>query len=200
MSKGPRIKNWVKWHVREEALRNPTEPREAVAQRIEEYLSGKEPAPTREYLCKMISEARNREGPEDRPWSVASLPNFPISPDALPYVLSVWGHAKTEGRPLTIREALWAGRLYRALESTHRNDLPALLCDFARRLAWRERAMANYPASLEDMLHLWLADAELHDMMHYPGPHGHMLTPISQEFRSTHRGGTNERQRDCTGE
>jgi len=52
------------------------------------------------------------DGPLDWPWSLVSLPQYPISPEAIPFVLKVWARALLENKPITIREALWVGRLY----------------------------------------------------------------------------------------
>ena len=48
----------------------------------------------------------------DGPWSILTLAEYPISPEALPVVLEEWMTAQIRDRPLTIREALWLDRLY----------------------------------------------------------------------------------------
>ena len=48
----------------------------------------------------------------DAPWSVASLVKYPITPEALPAVLRVWATLRINKFGFTIREALWAARLY----------------------------------------------------------------------------------------
>ena len=50
MPKGPKIKEWIKWYIRTEAVKNRAEPRDSVAQRIEQYLAGKEPVP----VCALL--------------------------------------------------------------------------------------------------------------------------------------------------
>ena len=78
MSKGPRIKDSVKYHIRTEALNNRAEPKGSVAVRIEQYFSYKEPVPSRGTINKMISGARNSDDPEDNPWSVLALAKYEI--------------------------------------------------------------------------------------------------------------------------
>ena len=126
MSKGPKIKDWVKWYIGTEALKNRAEPRDSVAERIEACLEDKEPVPSRDTINKIISGARNSNDPEDRPWSMATLDEYPIPPQAIPAVLAVWKfrleqweefitrevkHPYVPHEGFTIREAKWAARL-----------------------------------------------------------------------------------------
>lgn len=54
--------------------------------------------------------------PLDNPWSIATLPAFPISPDALPSVLKAWIYMNGNfNDDLTVRCALWVSRLYAVL-------------------------------------------------------------------------------------
>jgi hypothetical protein len=49
----------------------------------------------------------------DGPWSISSLPEFPIAPEALPTVIELWLSKRDHlNCDLTIREAQWVGRLY----------------------------------------------------------------------------------------
>jgi len=49
----------------------------------------------------------------EKPWCTSSLVKYPIVPNALPSVLSIWLWMKEhENNWLTIREALWIARLY----------------------------------------------------------------------------------------
>ncbi|MBN2074212.1 MAG: hypothetical protein JW762_01545 [Dehalococcoidales bacterium] len=69
-------------------------------------------APTDETLIKKISEARNRPASiQDKAWSMATLDDYPIAPDVLPRVFSIWKQLQDRNEQLTIRQAKWAARL-----------------------------------------------------------------------------------------
>ena len=171
MSKGPKIKDSVKWRIYQEAIKNRAEPRDAVAERIEQFLEDKEFVPSRDTLVKMISSARNRDDPEDRPWTVSALADYEIPPEALPVVMDAWTNELELDRHLTIRQAKWIARLYYALkhEDTH------LLCAFASGYASVEtvtRPTGKYPEKPEDAWSLWLHDAQLYlNMRHDDRPY-----------------------------
>ncbi len=80
--------------------------------RAEVHWPGKRPEI--EVLERKISHYRKHavDHPEDKPWSMASLDRYPISPQAIPPVLACWKNAVQSGTILTIREAKWASRLY----------------------------------------------------------------------------------------
>lgn len=48
----------------------------------------------------------------DRPWSITTLSEYPVSPEALPTVLEGWMAAQAKEEPLTIREAQWISHIY----------------------------------------------------------------------------------------
>jgi hypothetical protein len=73
--------------------------------------NGGEEPPELSTLEKKIYEYKNKVAPEDEPWSIGTLTNFPISPEALPKVLKEYRHKIKEGTKLTIREAKWVARL-----------------------------------------------------------------------------------------
>jgi len=57
--------------------------------------------------------------PKDKPWSLASLAEYEIPPEAMPMVMSVYKKRlaeKDELTKFTIREALWIARLYNIIE------------------------------------------------------------------------------------
>lgn len=115
----------LKTLVRKEALKKPCEPRTKLAVRLQTVIGEHGwPVPTVETLEKLISEIRNSKDELDRPWSLVSLPQYSMPPEALPIVLKVWARAIEQDEPLTIREALWVGRLYymfRIDEVSHEN-------------------------------------------------------------------------------
>lgn len=81
---------------------------EDVKARIENLVSW---MPEDETIQKYIVEARKKQGPEDAPWSLATLNDYHIPPEALPAVLRVWKMHLTERLDFTIRQAKWVARL-----------------------------------------------------------------------------------------
>lgn len=166
MSKGRRIKDWVKWYIRTEALKNRVEPRDSVAERIETYLEDKEPIPSRDTLNKMISSARNSNDPEDNPWSVSALAlaDYNIPPETLPVVMNAWAKALVEDKPLTIRQVKWIARLCFIYDGKTDISLEWLIAK-ASEYANRETAIKSigtYPDKPQNMRWLWFGDAFLY--------------------------------------
>ena len=126
MSQGPKISNKVKRIIYEEALRDRSYPRTAVAAKLADIIEKMgEPVPKLETLEKMISHARNHApSPLDAPWSLGSLVEYPIAAEDLPRVLQVFVQQEVVNKhrppeiqhPLTIRQALWAARLSPLIE------------------------------------------------------------------------------------
>jgi len=91
----------------------------------------------------------------DNPWSLAALSFSEVPADALPRVVDAWAHRLATGKPLTIREARWMGRLHRLW------DDPVLLRAAAEYCAEHEHAIElvdAYPATGEDARWLWAMD------------------------------------------
>ena len=130
MSRGPRISNTVRRVIAEEALKDRSYPRAAVAAKLQDIIERMgEVVPQEETLVKMISHARKHEpSPLDAPWSLGTLPDYPIPAAALPTVLQVHEmqritreYPPPEIRPyLTIRQALWIARLHPLFVDTTR--------------------------------------------------------------------------------
>jgi hypothetical protein len=90
----------------------PDMPRTKLAEKIANDLFDRRTPPEIEVLEKLISRYRNAiTGPEDEPWSLATLDSYPIPPEALPAVLEVFRYNLKEGLDFTIRQAKWASRL-----------------------------------------------------------------------------------------
>ncbi len=68
---------------------------------------------------------KNPSSPLDEPWSLGSLAEYEIPPEAMPTVMSAYKKRLAEKDVLTIREALWIGRLHNAV------DPPDLVWDWA---------------------------------------------------------------------
>lgn len=159
MPKGPKIKGWIKWYIRTEALKNHAEPRDSAAERIETYLDGKEPVPSRDTINKMISSARNSDDLEDSPWSVSALADYDIPAEALLAVMNAWAKALVDDKPLTIRQAKWVARLHCVL-----GNIDGLI-ESALEYANLEKAIkltGAYPDKPQNMSWLWFGDAILY--------------------------------------
>jgi hypothetical protein len=109
--RGPKVSPEVKLMIMNAALTS-TKKRTELAEELHEKLTsqGIRP-PSHEYTVKLISQYRNDKTSQDRPWSMASLEDFPLSPEAIPAVLKVWKFRMEKGSTFTIREAKWAARL-----------------------------------------------------------------------------------------
>lgn len=63
---------------------------------------------------KVLAIVRKKEkeppNPQEKPWSMATLDEYPISPEAIPEVLRIWTLRMESGISFTIREAKWAAR------------------------------------------------------------------------------------------
>jgi hypothetical protein len=70
---------------------------------------------------KVIGEIKSRvreypTSPLDEPWSLGSMAEYPLPSEALPTVMASYRKCLAENDVLPIREALWIGRLYGAIE------------------------------------------------------------------------------------
>lgn len=120
--RGPKISQTLRRTIRKAALEDPKKDRTLLAIELREKLPGR--PPSEETLVKMISEARNNSiDDRDKVWSLVSLPQYPMPPEAIPYVLRVWAWAIEKDDPITIREALWVARLYSIFEANALENL-----------------------------------------------------------------------------
>ena len=109
----PGIKPHIRQLIYSKALETKT-PRFALAVELTNLIEKMdEIPPAEETIMRLISEARNHpNSPLDKPWSVVTLGEYEIPPEALPPVLKMAIHFRQkEKRPMTIREARWAARL-----------------------------------------------------------------------------------------
>lgn len=149
MSHGPRIRPEVRDMIWAQALDGTTRSRDEVASDLQEAIGKRgHPVPDLDTLKKMISKARTsrRPDPEDEPFSLGCLDRWvsdpggqrrrliDIHPEAVPAVLNAWKFALAGGRRLTVREAKWAGRLYRV------TDDAMVLANWAHHYAMQEVA------------------------------------------------------------
>ena len=99
--------------------------------------------PSLSTVQKILARVRKEVGrvdPKDGVWSLGSLLEYPMSPEALPAVmeaysdLDIWSSADWPNPGyLTVREALWLARLYKLIED------PGLLLEWAYQYAMAER-------------------------------------------------------------
>jgi hypothetical protein len=110
------------------ALVYPRMPRAALAGQLEDELAKKgQDVPEREVLERMISRYRNHatDNPQEQPWNLATLDQYPIPPEALPSVIRVWVDLwnMSDSHLLTIREAKWVSRIYAVFKDKHISKL-----------------------------------------------------------------------------
>lgn len=108
------IKPTVRRHIISEALQNRKKPRRALAVELMSTIERMgEIVPSEETIERLISKARNHEDPRDKPWSTASMADYPIPAEALPSILELWVWTRENlTSNLTIRQAQWAARFY----------------------------------------------------------------------------------------
>ena len=128
MSKGPKIKPRILEVITREALKDRNKPRGQLAVELQKIIESMgEIAPALDTLEKQISTARNHApSPLDAPFSLASLTEYDIAPEALPAVLRVWKLNQALGNPFSIRQAKWVARLYAVIPDTldqYRDDV-----------------------------------------------------------------------------
>ena len=118
----PDIERIIATEVRDEQ-KKPLEKRAGVkvlAYKIQRKMIERAPGqkpPELSTIEKRISTYRRvPEDSLDELWSLASLVKHPIPPEAMPVVMAFYKKRLAENDVLTIREALWAARLYRIIE------------------------------------------------------------------------------------
>lgn len=100
------IRNWILKSVHED---DPSLPKEWPSKfAIDRIMPG---------IRERIRKSKLEPSPLDKPWSVLTMIQYPIPPEALPSVLRVWYLAKDWGYALTIREAQWVARVYAVTEN-----------------------------------------------------------------------------------
>ena len=70
--------------------------------------------------------------PLSQMWSISTLPEYPIEPEALPIVLKAYRCHAEQGAPLTIREAQWISRLYKCDKECD----TAEIMEYYERISW----------------------------------------------------------------
>lgn len=121
MAKNPIVTEEVEILIAEFHSRHPSWKAKDVQARVSQVLYNRNPKlppgwPGLSTVQKVLTKIRKKESelspdPEDRPWSMATLDDYPISPEAIPAVLEVWKSRIEQKQGFTIREAKWAARL-----------------------------------------------------------------------------------------
>jgi hypothetical protein len=96
------------------ALEYPRLKRTLMAEKLQQELESRGyDVPEIEVLERKISRYRrySSDSPLEKPWSIATLDDYPIPAQALPIVLEEYKQHIEEGTVLTIREAKWIARL-----------------------------------------------------------------------------------------
>jgi len=117
----PHIEKIISSRVSADQAKPPAErtPRKVLAYEIQREIiqQGEEKPPELSTLEKRISFHRSvPKNPFDELWSLGSLAQHPISPDAMPIVMSIYKKTLAGHGELTIREAQWIARLYKIID------------------------------------------------------------------------------------
>ncbi|MFC1965707.1 hypothetical protein ACFLWI_02000 [Chloroflexota bacterium] len=139
MAKGayltPRIKHLIAEIYRKNRSLGPTRTREELLKKMKEEGLDKYFGPNFPSISSVSKELteykKNDEGRSseskalDAPWTFGSLAEYPISPDAIPIVVSIYEKCfmenlivgcQSDDWLLSVREALWIGRLHKIIE------------------------------------------------------------------------------------
>lgn len=126
MAKGPLITDKVKQLIAETYLEHPDWRAKEIQYEVDHLLIGKGPGLSA--VQKQLTKIRRRHGeitsePEDGPWNVATLEQYPIPAEALPSVLHAWIYVREHiNISFTVRQAKWVARLYAVIK-----DIPNLV-------------------------------------------------------------------------
>ena len=134
MAKGayltPRIKNLIAKIYLEHRDYRPTKAREELLKKMKDQglheIFGTD-FPSVSSVSKQLKEYRDRDEERlpvskelDKPWTFSSLAKYPIAPEAIPLIVSIYEKCLMEDASgdwlFSIREALWIGRLHKIIE------------------------------------------------------------------------------------
>ena len=90
--------------------------------------------------------------PEDEKWTIATLEQYPIPPEALPFVLRVWAAFESGNERFTIREAKWVTRLYAVTKECPFNYLTTFVYNYASAELATKVAGIKWDSTLLDSL------------------------------------------------
>ena len=159
------IKNLIaKIYLNDRSIK-PTPAREKLLTRMKEIGLDKifgHDYPSVSSVSKELTRIRNNDENRalglkdlDKPWSVLSLADFPLPPEALPFALKAWAQALvSDKRPLTIRQANWIGRLYHIYSKD--TDSLFRMVEYISFQEYIAQITENYQVNPQDTHHIWL--------------------------------------------
>lgn len=120
MPKGPPITDAVEALIARIYQDHPKWKARVIQKEVEYLLHAENPGlpshwPGLSKVQKVLATIRKKakelpDDPQDKPWNMATLDEYPISPEAIPEVLRIWALRMESGISFTIREAKWAAR------------------------------------------------------------------------------------------
>jgi hypothetical protein len=121
MAKGPIITNAVEAIIAAVYQKHPKWKAPEVRNEVSHLLRKDNPQipsgwPSLSSVQKVLATVRRTakdDIPQKKPWSMATLDEHPIPPEAIPFVLNVWKLRVAREEGFTIREAKWVARLFR---------------------------------------------------------------------------------------
>ena len=139
MAKGPRVTPEVELLVARVHRQHPKWKAPRVRDEVESRLRDRNPNiskgwPSLSKVQKILAVVRKTEHDvfeEDAPWHIGTLCKFPIAPEALPDLVKLWSARCRSGKGLTIRQAVWFGRLYGIAKAYPTRYVHNLIFDFA---------------------------------------------------------------------
>lgn len=156
MAKGPFITDRIRQLIASEHIKDPKAPAKEIQYTVNKQLNGKGPG-----LSSVQKElARIRKNDNERPselkrldelWSIGTLAEYDITPEALPKLVQIQNLRRHADKPLTIREAKWVSRLHAI--TTEVKELSVLSIFYA--LQERISEISNIPndtSNLDDVV------------------------------------------------
>ena len=121
MPSGPKIpddlRNWITQGAQEYPDRKPPEIHEEMLDWLKKFHPGF-PVPGLDAVRKVVTNARRVKSQLDDPWSLGSCESFNIPQDATADLLAIWKRCIIGDVSFTVRQAIWAARLRRAVSAT----------------------------------------------------------------------------------
>lgn len=146
MAKGPRITDEVIKLIAQVYLEYPNWRAKEIQSEVNARLYNANPRlnpgwPGLSAVQKELTKIRRRDAmrhPEskriDERWSIGTLAEFNIPPEAIPKVFQIQQNRRDAEKPQTIRQAMWAGRLHMLIEDIGELSLLAASCALMERV------------------------------------------------------------------
>jgi hypothetical protein len=119
MARGPAVTDEIRILIAQTYLAHPNWKKTEIRNWISSELHNKNsnlPSsfPSLRIVYKVIAQIVYNEeepDPQNKPWSLGSLEQYPLSSEVIPTVLKIWKLKDERGETFSVREAKWAGRL-----------------------------------------------------------------------------------------